>query len=247
MIPSYRVTALRMGRLHVAEAIRTQAVANGKQPGTPIWCAAVEGNGHRLVVDTGVAVTDWEGKYLSDCVREPDETIVAALARLGWETASVEIVINTHFHYDHCGGNCVFPHARFYVSAREWEYSASPVQTQAWIYDRGWLQGGLDYFSYQLTGDHFEVLPGIRLLMTPGHTPGHQSVLVNTDEGVVAIAGDAVKIVESIRPGVPPVILHNIVDSLASIERIQRHADRLLAGHDPDISKYQDHSFRPTR
>ena len=236
-----------MGRLHVEEALRTQTVKTGRQPGTPIWCAAVQGNGYRLIIDTGVATTDWAGRYKSDCVREPDETIVTALAHLGWELESVQIVINTHLHYDHSGGNSHFPHAQFYVSAREWEYAASPIATQASIYDQAWMQGDLGYFSYRFTTDHFEVLPGIRLISTPGHTPGHQSVLVNTDEGIVAVAGDAVKIDDKVRPGVPPVILHNTVEAIASIQRIRRHADRLIAGHDPDIDKYQDHSFRPTR
>jgi N-acyl homoserine lactone hydrolase len=247
MTPRYQVTALRMGRLHVDEALQSQMGSNGKQPGTPIWCAAVEGERHRLVIDTGVATIDWAEKYHSSCVQEADETIVAALAQIGWDPPSVQIIINTHLHYDHCGGNSLFPHARFFVSAREWDYAMSPIATQASIYDKAWLQGDLNYFSYQLTQDHFEVLPGIRLIMTPGHTPGHQSVLVNTDEGVLAVAGDAVRIVENVRPGLPPQILYNTVDALASIERIKRHADRLLAGHDPDIRKYQDRSFRMIR
>lgn len=247
MIPNYRVIALRMGRLHIDQSTLDKAGDSGQKLGTPIWCAAIEGNGHRLIVDTGVAAINWLGKYASSCIQEKDETVDAALCEMGWDIQSVDIVINTHLHYDHCGGNYLFPHAKLFVSSREWDYSQSPIATQVPIYDQAWLQGNLNYFSYQLTQDHSEILPGIRLLMTPGHTPGHQSVLVTTNEGVVAIAGDAVKIAENVRPGVPPNILHNTVDSLASIQRIKYYADRFLAGHDPDVRKYQDHSFRPTK
>lgn len=247
MISNYRVIALRMGRLHVDQALLDSAGDRAASLGTPIWCAAIEGNGHRLVVDTGVAAIQWPKKYVSSCIRERDETIDAALREIGWDVRSVGLVINTHLHYDHCGGNYLFPHARFFVSAREWDNAQSPIPTQASIYDQGWLQGNLNYFSYQLTQDHFEVLPGIRLIMTPGHTPGHQSVLVTTAEGIVAVAGDAVKIEENVRPGVPPQILHNTVDALASIQRIKSYADYFLAGHDPSVKKYQDHSFRPTK
>ena len=247
MTPSYRVIALRMGRLHIDQAALDRAGSGADKLGTPIWCAAVEGNGHRLVVDTGIATIDWTGRCVMPCVREKDESIDTALCELGWDVASVDIVVNTHLHYDHCGGNHLFPHARFFVSAREWDYAQAPIATQAIIYDQAWLQGGLNYFSYELTQDHFEILPGIRAILTPGHTPGQQSVLVNTNEGVVAIAGDAVKIAENVRPGIPPAIVHNTVDALASIQRIKNHADYFLTGHDPDVRKYQDHSFRPTK
>jgi N-acyl homoserine lactone hydrolase len=247
MTPNYRVIALRMGRLHIDQATLDRAGAEGEKLGTPIWCAAIEGNGHRLVVDTGVASINWSGKYSTTCIQQRDETIDAALREIGWTVEEVDVIINTHLHYDHCGSNYLFPHAEFYVSAREWDYALTPIATQASIYDKAWLQGALGYFSYRLTQDHFEVLPGIRLIMTPGHTPGHQSVLVTTTEGVVAVAGDAVKIVENMLPGVPPNILHNTVDSLASIQRIKQYADRFLAGHDPEVRKYQDHGFRPTK
>ncbi len=247
MIPTYRVIALCMGQLIVNKSSLTYRVGNGEPVAAPIWSAAIEGNGHRIVVDTGIADRAWVAEHVSPCTQEPDESIAGALAHIGWEPQSVDIVVNTHLHYDHCGGNRIFPSAALYVSAREWEHAATPIATQAGIYDRTWLAGNLSYFSYRLTTDHFDIVSGIRLLMTPGHTPGHQSVLVNTSEGILAVAGDAVKVSENLKPGIPPGILHDTAAALASIQRIRMYADRFLASHDSKIAKYQDRLFPPTK
>lgn len=67
--------------------------------------------------------------------------------------------------------------------------------------------------------DHFEVLPGLRLTKTPGHSAGHQSVLVNTREGMLCIAGDALNLVENLTSGTPPGILFSTEEALRSGSR----------------------------
>ena len=95
----------------------------------------------------------------------------------------VVTVVNTHLHFDHCGGNRFFAGIPIYVQAREREAARAPGYTvPAWVeFD------GADYV--ELDGEA-ELLPGIRVMPTPGHSPGHQSVLVETDEGLVVVAGD---------------------------------------------------------
>ncbi len=58
----------------------------------------------------------------------PEETIDAALAELGWRRGDVDIVINTHLHYDHAENNLAFPQAQFYVSEAEWHWAVGPQQ-----------------------------------------------------------------------------------------------------------------------
>jgi N-acyl homoserine lactone hydrolase len=243
MTPQYRVTALRMGRLTPGRPSLVGESTYVRTAVSPIWSAAIEGNGHRIVVDTGMADRTWVEKYISPCSQEPDETIEGALLHIGWEPRTVDIVINTHLHYDHCGGNRALTGANFRVSAREWEFAQAPIESQSLIYDKAWLQGGLAQSSYRFTVDEEELLPGIRIIFTPGHTPGHQSVLVNTAEGIVAITGDAVRVAENVRPGLPPRILHDAAQAAVSVDRIKTLADRFLAGHDAGIVKYKDRLF----
>jgi N-acyl homoserine lactone hydrolase len=95
----------------------------------------------------------------------------------------VVFVINTHLHFDHCGGNRLFAGTPIYVQRREREEARAEDYTiPEWVEFEG--------ATYvELEGER-ELLPGLRVVPTPGHTPGHQSVLVETDDGLVVVAGD---------------------------------------------------------
>ena len=95
----------------------------------------------------------------------------------------VVCVINTHLHFDHCGGNRLFAGTPIYVQRLEREAARAEDYTiPEWVEFEG--------ATYvELEGEH-EVLPGLRVVPTPGHTPGHQSVVVETDDGLVVVAGD---------------------------------------------------------
>jgi N-acyl homoserine lactone hydrolase len=91
----------------------------------------------------------------------------------------VVCVINTHLHFDHCGGNRLFPGVPIHVQRLELQGPYDPAE---------WVDfPGATYVEHD---GEAEVLPGIRLLPTPGHTPGHQSVLVDTPDGLVVVGGD---------------------------------------------------------
>jgi N-acyl homoserine lactone hydrolase len=95
----------------------------------------------------------------------------------------VVFVINTHLHFDHCGGNRLFAGTPIHVQQREREAARAEEYTiPEWVDFEG--------ATYvELEGEQ-ELLPGLRVVPTPGHTPGHQSVLVETDDGLVIVAGD---------------------------------------------------------
>jgi glyoxylase-like metal-dependent hydrolase (beta-lactamase superfamily II) len=245
-LPTYRVTALCLGWLTVDRSTQTYLEGFGDEEEVPVWAAAVEGGGHRVLIDTGISDPAWVSEHVSPCRQAPEETLPGALARLGWEPESVELVINTHLHYDHADGNAALPHARFYVSAREWEAAGDPIPIQRGIYSGRWLAGELTPFHYTLVAqDHLDVLPGLRLLQTPGHSAGLQSVLVNTAEGVLAVCGDVANRPENLALGVPPGILVSTEQALRSMDRLRAHADRVLTGHDPGLAPLQDRDFPP--
>ncbi len=95
----------------------------------------------------------------------------------------VACVINTHLHFDHCGGNRLFAGLPIYVQRLEREAARAEGYTIA-----EWVDfEGATYV--ELEGEQ-KLLSGLRVVPTPGHTPGHQSVLVETDDGLVIVAGD---------------------------------------------------------
>jgi len=243
MVPRYRVTAINLGNIIVDKSGMTYMSGMGTSVTIPVWAAAVEGNGQRILVDTGIADP---AKYVPfhPCWQEPDETLDGALAALGWSPNDVDIVINSHLHYDHSENNPRLPNARFYVSLREWQYARHPIATQRWLYTHNWDREPLSIMNYVLINDDFhEVLPGIRTIETPGHSAGHQSVLISTDEGTLCVAGDAACFMENFTRPTPPGGLVSAEQALASIEKMRQYADRILMNHDPEVRKFQEGGF----
>jgi N-acyl homoserine lactone hydrolase len=209
----------------------------------PVWGALLEGDGYRVLVDTGLADPVRWSAY-NPCRQEADETLPAALAELGWQLSDIDIVINSHLHYDHCENNPLLGQARFFVSQTEWAFAQSPTPSQAWSYDAAWTGPDVSKDQYTLIGvDNYQVLPGLRVITTPGHTPGHQSVLVDTAQGVLCVAGDAACLMENISGPIPPAVNTSVERSLASISKICALADRVLMNHDPCLAKFQSADF----
>src|SRR5215210_695335 len=96
----------------------------------------------------------------------------------------VAVVVNTHLHFDHCGGNRLFPGVPIHVQARELADARSLDDYTI----REWVD--FDGATYVEHVGEVELLPGIRMLPAPGHTDGHQVVVVETDAGTNVLGGD---------------------------------------------------------
>jgi N-acyl homoserine lactone hydrolase len=100
--------------------------------------------------------------------RRSPRAYAGQLATLGLRPADIDLVVNSHLHFDHCGGNRHFAHCPLLLQAAELEAAHAPVFPYQDF--TGWNEPGLRYQSIQ--GDH-TLAPGVELLTTPGHTPGH--------------------------------------------------------------------------
>jgi glyoxylase-like metal-dependent hydrolase (beta-lactamase superfamily II) len=156
---------------------------------------------HRRGVVMGYAIRHRGGVFLFDTGlgfgnKELDETYHPEARRIGDVLAEAEIriedvtaVANCHLHADHSGQNSAFPEVPIYVQATEWELAHTTDHTiLEWI----------DFPNARyvpLTGDH-EPFDGFRIVATPGHTRGHQSLAVETEDGLVVLAGQAVYTVD---------------------------------------------------
>jgi glyoxylase-like metal-dependent hydrolase (beta-lactamase superfamily II) len=110
-----------------------------------------------------------------------------ALAEHGIAMADVTGIANCHLHFDHAGQNARLPHEiPIFVQRREWAMVHEPDYTvPEWIDVPG--------LRYEVIDGELEVAPGIRLLPTPGHSPGHQSLLADAADGPVVLAGQALQ------------------------------------------------------
>ena len=147
----------------------------------PVHGFVVTHPGGAVLVDTGVGgpqqvLDDWRGV---------NRSAADALAELDMTPGDIGLVINTHLHFDHCGQNAVFKHAACYVQRAE---LARAKRESPELYD--WF----DFMNatFELLDGDAEVLPGLAVIATPGHTAGHQSVVVQSADGTPdLLIGDA--------------------------------------------------------
>jgi N-acyl homoserine lactone hydrolase len=140
------------------------------------------GAGRLFLFDTGISAGDPELDARYHPVERPLST---ALASLGHGIEEILAATNCHLHADHAGQNHRLPGIPIYVQTAERAAASSPDYTVS-----AWVDGpGVRYES--IDGDH-DALRGITILASPGHTAGHQSLLVATRRGRVLLAGQAV-------------------------------------------------------
>ena len=165
-------------RLLVGGFLAPETIAPGERVVVNAWL--VRHPEATLLVDTGI------GEHLpEEDVREMRITrtpITEALAPIGVEPSDVDLVINCHLHADHAGGNVHFRGTRILVQPDELAAARAPDYSVPEDID---LEGGR---WEERAGEH-EPLPGIRVIPTPGHSPGHQVVSVETDVGRLLLGG----------------------------------------------------------
>lgn len=242
---AWRPTVIRVGATYPDMSGIVHGLSPGCEQEAPILCLALEQGSMRVLVDTGLPEIDWVRTQFGKVTQTVEEVLTDALREfVGWEPADVGYVINTHLHFDHCGGNREFPNARFVVQRREYDFAMAPSLGQGPIYPTHLFdRSAVDYFDWLFVdGDH-ELFRGLRLLLTAGHSPGHQSVVFEATEGVTVYTGDAVCRMESIEQRRAPGVHTDFGAALASIERIRSVAERVIPSHDTRILPGQRDGF----
>jgi glyoxylase-like metal-dependent hydrolase (beta-lactamase superfamily II) len=155
------------------------------QPTAPVYGYVIVHPDGPIVFDTGVGF----GNALIDEVYEPqcaplDEALAAARIDLG----SIVAVINSHLHFDHCGQNPLLYGSGVPFFMRRLE--VDEVERDRFYSDPDWALPPVS--QRRLIDGDVEIAEGVTILSTPGHTPGHQSVMVESAAGRVVLAGQAV-------------------------------------------------------
>jgi N-acyl homoserine lactone hydrolase len=245
MNTKWKATALRMGELYVEKSSLTYQKDIGENLWIPMWSTALSGGGYNILIDTGIHDLKWVEENIGPCRQQPDETIVEALKKgVGWSPEDVDIVINTHLHYDHSGNNRLFKNARFVVQKKEWDAANNPIPCQELIYLKELFNSeAVNYFDWRFIDGEDEIVPGVKVFLTPGHSEGHQSVLVNTEEGILCVSGDVSNLLENIHDNLPAGILTSTKEIYVSMEAVRKRAEFILPGHECSIKKYQSDHF----
>jgi len=164
----------------------------------------------------------------------PGEEISARLQAMGRDPERIDLVVNSHLHFDHVGGNALIPNATVVVQRREWAAGFDPEIAAV----RGFNPRDFDLGhkvkqvdgEYDLFGDGSVVC-----LPTHGHTPGHQSLRVRLPSGDVVLAADACYFCQTLQERRLPVNVHDRPQMLASLEKLaqlQASGARIFFGHD---------------
>ncbi len=135
-----------------------------------------------LLFDTGFGFGDQEVEAAYHPVGRP---IAQVLHDAGIDGRDITDVANCHLHEDHAGQNGAFAGARIHVQSAEWELAHTTDHTVL-----EWIDAPGKQAYLLVDGDH-AITPTIRLIATPGHTRGHQSLAIETADGTVVLAGQA--------------------------------------------------------
>jgi len=154
-----------------------------------------------VLTDTGVGEA-LDPRYAKAYSFRREKSLIADLAEAGCRPEDVDLVVNTHLHFDHCGWNTVrtpthgtipaFPRARYIVQKGEWEVALRPKGPDKPSYRPQWLRPLVAPGVLELLEGGREIAPGVETVSLPGHTVHHQGVKVTSGGGVFVFSGDAI-------------------------------------------------------
>jgi glyoxylase-like metal-dependent hydrolase (beta-lactamase superfamily II) len=270
-LPLSRSTTLGSIRLHALEA-GLQHLDGGAMFGVvpkPLWerripaddrnriplglrCLLIEAPDALVLVDTGVGNKEpqkFRDIYGIENAGEPTR-LEDAIRHAGHSPDDVDVVISTHLHFDHAGGNTLrdadghirpaFPNARYVVQRREYEFAQiQNERIRASYMDSNYEpveQAGL----WSFVDGEAEIVPGVSVLPTPGHTPHHQSVLVHSEGQIACFLADLIPTTAHLPlPWIMGYDLEPLVTletKRALLDRAQREDWLLVFEHDPQIA-----------
>lgn len=224
----YTIHPLVVGINETDQGIMTYQRGYGTRIHLPIYVFYLSGGDKHILVDTGledfIVPNGVEEKY-GFKVMEFEE----ALESVGITPEQVDLVIQTHLHNDHMENTYKCVNAEVVVQKAELEFARHPHPI-----DHRYFPELLEGLNLRVVEGDVDIEPGIKLLFTPGHTPGGQSVIVDTTAGKAAITGFCSND-KNFPPGGPVVAsgVHiNAIEALESAQRLRDAADLVLPCHD---------------
>lgn len=220
---SYTIHPIVCGLNATDQGIMTYQRHYGERIHIPIYVFYLDGGDKRVLIDTGLeefmvdeAVADGLGLKV--------ETFSEGLARMGVSPADIDVVVHTHLHNDHCENDALCENAVFYAQREELAFMRDPHPLDH-RYDPDYLEG----CTVREVEGAAEILPGVRVVPTPGHTPGGQSVIVDLkDDKRALITGFCAneKNFPAAGPAVAPGVHTDAIQAWESANEVKRMKER---------------------
>ncbi len=212
-----------------------------------VTCLLVRAHGKNILVDTGLG-DKWDAKYRERFAIDRTPTLLESLKEHGVAAEDIHLVINTHLHFDHAGGNTLrqglqvvpaFPKASYTVQRGEYEDAMSANErTKASYREENFVPLAQEHRWEFLNGDA-ELVPGVSVVVTHGHTTHHQSVKIESEGQVAFFLGDLIPTVSHLP--LPYIMGYDLypLQTLETKRKVLRRAcDEnwlLIFEHDPAI------------
>ena len=204
----------------------------------PIFSWFIDIGKEKILIDCPGPASEME-KYSTAGLKGKDIcSINEHLKKRGVSSQEITTVILTHLHYDHITGANDFPNARFIIQQQELSFALNPHP----FFKKSYRSELFKKLNFEEVQGDTPVLPGIEVLLTPGHTPGGQSVAIETSKGRAVIAGFcSVKDnffppepIDDTFPVIPSGILTDTIQAYNSALRIKEIADIVIPLHEKE-------------
>jgi len=238
----FHIIPLRVGRIKLYKAELTYNVDFSVRLQAPVFVYALRNNDlTHVLVDAG-----FQPKHPNSDAQGGLTRFKRAIKMARIDQDQIDTVILTHLHNDHCSFLNLFKKATVFFQAAELSHSYDPLPTQRSFYNDTTLKL-LEKADVQVLKGNKRVENGLRIIHTPGHTPGSQTVLADTAEGTYAICGDTIPMFHNWYPSnekfgtpvdlprIPPGVHTDLRAWFESVRRIESSAKFIVPSHDPKL------------
>jgi len=208
----------------------------------------IKAENKNVLVDTSMEAEDLRNFHpgFKKVPQKHIKTFEEALTLVGCTPEDIDIIIHTHLHMDHIYNTPKCKNAKVYVQKKELDFALNPHP----IHEIFFPKNLINKIDFEVINGDQSILPGISVIFSPGHTPGGQSVVVETVKGKAVITGFCCVLEnfnppEDVKTSISPFISYPVIapgihtdlfESFDSVLRVKDIADIIIPAHDPDMA-----------
>lgn len=232
------IRPLVISRISLDKSLMTYLANIGTPISMPVVAWYVHADGKDVLIDTGATKECIDTYWPAGS--QHVKTFEEALGQVGKKPEDIDMIISTHLHFDHIGHARACKNARVVVQEEELKFAYAPHP----LYAPNYVRELLVDVKFEMIKGEKEILPGIRVIPTPGHSPGTQSVGIATDQGLAIITGfcatnatfEVPEEMKSLWPVFAPGIHCDALQAFDSALKVKEMADILIPLHEESFA-----------